>query len=66
MVRQIFEMKALPPPFEPDEQIFYLTDEEGNRIGDPYSYNEWFKMINDVCGQNDELMERYADKSKTE
>lgn len=45
MDQKMFEMVSVPPDFDPDEMIFYPLDEDGNRMGDPYSYNEWFKMM---------------------
>jgi len=52
-------IKKLPPPALPynlDDKIFYRTDEEGNQIGEPYSYNDWLKMLKDISGVDKELL----------
>lgn len=51
-----------PPPFGLDDKIFYVNDEDGNQIGEPYSYNDWMKMITDISGVNRDLMGPYNEK----
>ena len=46
-----------PPklPFDMDDKIFNMTDDEGNIIGEPYSMNEWHKQIKDISGVSEDL-----------
>lgn len=44
------------PPFGDDDKIFNQTDDEGNIIGGPYSYNEFVQKLKDVSGVNEDLM----------
>lgn len=41
---------------ELDDKIFYPCDNEGNSIGEPYSYNDWLKMTQDILGVNPDLI----------
>ena len=45
-----------PSPFGPDDKIFHINDDEGNPVGEPYSYNDWVKMIESISGVNAELL----------
>jgi hypothetical protein len=45
-----------PLPFDPDKKIFFQTDDEGNVIGAPYSYNEWVQRLNDISGVDEEML----------
>ncbi len=47
-----------PIPFKLDEKIFQYVDDEGNQIGEPYSYNDWIKQIEAISGVNEELLGR--------
>jgi hypothetical protein len=51
--------KIIPPalPFDVDDKIFIPTDwETGDPNGEPYSYNDWIKQINDISGVSPELL----------
>lgn len=52
----ILPITPAPLPYELDDKIFYYTDEEGNKIGDPYSYNDHIAMLNSISGVNEELL----------
>lgn len=41
--------------FSPEDKIFCYSDDEGNIFSEPYSYNDWLKMIDVVYGINKEL-----------
>lgn len=49
--------KIVPPklPFDLNEKIFQNTDDEGNLIGKPYSYEEWFDEIKSLSGVSKDL-----------
>jgi hypothetical protein len=51
-------LEIIPPklPFDVNEKIFNSMDEEGNIIGESYSYNDYIKFINDISGINDDLL----------
>lgn len=52
-------IQAPPPlqfPYHPDDKVFKYVDEEGNEIGDPYSYNEWIEKIKSFSCVNEELL----------
>ncbi len=53
---KILTITPLPFPFDEDEKIFRFTDEEGNEIGEPYSYNDWIQKIKDISGISQELL----------
>lgn len=53
---EIEKITPLPLPFDENEKIFNFTDDEGNLIGEPYSYNDWLKMITDISGVSEDLM----------
>lgn len=42
-------------PFGLDDKIFYFHDEDGNHIGEPYSYNDYLQKLKDISGVNPEL-----------
>lgn len=48
----------IPPklPYELDEKIFYPTNDEGEIIGEPYSYNDWVNKIKMISGVNEDLL----------
>lgn len=46
----------LPLPFNAYDKIFYCNDAEGNKIGEPYSYNDFMQQIKDMSGVSPELM----------
>lgn len=51
--------KIIPPqlPFGMDDKIFSYVDlETGEVIGEPYSQNDWIKMIKDISGVNSDLL----------
>ncbi len=58
MTKEEWDEMIKPPnlPFNLDEKIFNYTDEEGNIIGEPYSYNDWIQKIIDMSGVNEELL----------
>lgn len=45
-----------PFPFDVNDKIFSCTDDEGNIIGEPYSYNDFIQEIKDISGINEELL----------
>jgi len=47
---------AIPLPYSVDEKIFNRTDEDGEVIGKPYSYNEWIEEIKNISGVNESLL----------
>lgn len=53
------EIKLITPPplpFSPDDKIFCFSDDvTGEIIGEPYSYNDWIKQIEDLSGINEGL-----------
>lgn len=49
----------IPPPFDLDDKIFYYSNENGDSIGEPYSYNEWLKIIESISGVNPDLLGPY-------
>lgn len=51
--------KILPPklPFDMDDKIFTPVDPETGEVkGEPYSQNDWLKMIKDISGVNPDLL----------
>ena len=42
-------------PFSMDDKIFMCSD-EGEPIGEPYSYNEWLEMIKDISVVSEDLL----------
>jgi hypothetical protein len=52
----IEKIKPIKLPFSEDEKIFYFADEEGNPVGEPYSYNDFLKQIKSISGVNEDLM----------
>lgn len=58
MNEDILEIECTPLPFGLDEKIFHYYDDEGNIIGEPYSYNDWIQRIKDISGVNEELLGR--------
>ncbi len=58
------EIEQITPPNFPylmEEKIFTPTDEEGNAIGENYSYNDWLKKIEDISGINYDLLGKKND-----
>ncbi len=47
-----------PPhlPFSLDEKVFQVYDEDGEPIGQPHSYNDFIKQINNISGVNPDLL----------
>jgi hypothetical protein len=62
---EIMGIVPIPCPFSYEDKIFYENDDEGNPIGEPYSVNDWIKMLNNVSGLTEELSGNCADKPKT-
>lgn len=55
----LHEVKPIEPgimPYDLDAKIFYDKDEDGNAIGEPYSYNDQVQMLRDMAGFNEDLM----------
>ncbi len=52
---EILEIIPCALPFGLDDKIFYNIDEEGNPIGEPYSYNDSVQLINSISGVNNDL-----------
>lgn len=54
------ELEKINPPTLPyglDEKIFHDTDEDGNTIEPPYSYNDFLERIKNISGVNSDLFE---------
>lgn len=49
-------IKALPLPYNADDKIFQVTDDMGNIVGEPYSWNDCTKMIENMSGIDEELL----------
>lgn len=47
----------IPPalPYGLDDKVFRTVDDEGN-IGEPFSYNDQLKLLDQMSGINEELM----------
>lgn len=58
MSEEILEIPELHLAISMDDKIFNCWDDEGNVIGEPYSYNDWLQMIRDTSGVNEQLMGR--------
>lgn len=43
-------------PVDLDEKIFISVDEDGEEIGEPYSYNEFIDGIIDISGLDYKLL----------
>jgi len=44
-------------PFDPNEKIFHMIDEETEEsIGDAYSYNDWIEILMDISGIDKDLL----------
>ena len=43
-------------PYNLDDKIFYNTDDEGNIIGDKYSYNDQIKWLENISGVSKEFL----------
>lgn len=56
MKDKYYRITPLPLPFSQDAKIFNCIDDEGNVIGEPYSYNDWIQKIEDISGINEELL----------
>jgi hypothetical protein len=58
MSYDLMKIDPIPLPFNPDDKIFQCTDDEGNIIGDPYSYNDYLVMIKNISGVSKELLSK--------
>lgn len=58
-MNEILEIIPAPLPFKTSDKIFHNHDEEGNPIGDPYSFDDEIKFLNDISGVNEELLGKY-------
>lgn len=56
MMDDIIPIKPQPLPFSLDDKIIQTVDDEGNVIGDPYSYNDWVALIESISGVNKEFL----------
>jgi hypothetical protein len=59
---EILEIFPIPLPFSVNEKIFHLCDEDGNKIGEPFSYNDWLDKFKGISGVNEELVGRKDEK----
>lgn len=57
----IEEIIPAPLPFSLYDKIFCYTDEEGNEIGEKYSYNDWILKFHNMSGISEELLGRSDD-----
>lgn len=55
-MNDILPLTPPPLPFALDDKIFYTTDEEGEPIGEPWSFNDWKKELDDISGINEDLL----------
>ncbi len=53
---EILPIEPIPLPFELDAKIFQASDENGEPIGELYSYNDFIKKIVDISGVNPEFL----------
>lgn len=51
-------LEITPPkfPIDLDAKVFQSHDEDGNPIGEKYSYNDFVKQIEDISGVSKELL----------
>jgi len=49
---EIESIIPLPFPFDKNEKIFNRYDEDGEVIGETYSYNDFMQEIMDIYGVN--------------
>jgi hypothetical protein len=47
-----------------DDEVFINTDDEGNIIGEPYSYNEYIERVKSYSGINEELLGPMNDENR--
>jgi len=59
MNEEILSIIPTELPFSLDDKIFVDTDDEGNVLGLPYSYNDFLKNIEDISGVSEDLMGKY-------
>lgn len=54
-------LKITPPslPYDLEDKIFFNIDDEGNIIGEPYSYMDSVRMLNNISGINPDLLGKY-------
>jgi hypothetical protein len=55
-ISEILEISPLPLPFDANDKIFLCTDEEGEIIGESYSYNDWIEKIKNIARINEDLI----------
>ena len=50
--------KIIPPnfPYGLDDKIFLSMDENGALIGEPFSYNDLLKRLENISGINEEFL----------
>lgn len=53
---EILGINSLPLPYKLDAKIFHNFDEDGNIIGEPFSYNDMIKEIENISGVNIDLL----------
>ena len=63
---ELMKITPMPIPFNEDDKIFLSTDEDGNIIGEPFSYNDFIKKINDLCGVEEDLLGKRKKEQKNE
>jgi len=56
MEEKIQEIIPVILPFGCDAKIFSNTDEDGNIVGPPFSYNDFIQACKDIAGVSEDLM----------
>ncbi len=56
MNNEILSIIPPPLPFSLNEKLFQSCDDEGNPIGEKYSYNDFILEIENISGINEDLL----------
>ena len=55
-------ISPIPLPFDADGKIFCSCDDDGNQIGEKYSYNDFMNEIESISGLSEKLFGRVGRK----
>jgi hypothetical protein len=53
---ELLEITPCALPYGLDDKIFHCVDEDGEVIGEAYSYNDWVQEIEDISGVSVDLL----------
>ena len=56
MPKKKLNIDSLISPFDLDENIFHFSDDDGNIIGESYSYNDLIQEIKNISRVNADLL----------